>query len=257
MVYPLLKRISIMYYVYGLYKKRAKYKTNLLDENLFYIGIASSDKNFYFRMQNHKREKSNPYKLNTIAKYDFIVKILWCVETQQETEEREEFLIRWFGRKINRTGILTNILCGSKDYSCIHKKRTKATKQKISKALKKINKNKNVIIANRDRNLTLPYNKIITLIEEWAKNPLETQQSFATKHNIKRSKFKDWLRLYKPEYIGLTKKKQLEIFNKIYDSNKSTKNIITLYMIETGYSETKAKGVYYRLVRTIQNTKNG
>ncbi len=245
-----------MYYIYALYKKNTEYRTGFLEENLFYIGISSSDKNFYFRMQNHKKEKSNPYKLNIIAKYDFFVKVLWQINTKEEAESREEFLIRWFGRKINKTGCLTNILCGSTDYSYIHKKRTKSTKNKISKALKRINKDQNKIIANRDRNLTTPYERVIELIEEWAINPLETQQDFATRHGISRSKFKDWLRLYKPKYIGLTKQKQLEIFNQIYDKNKTTKRIIEDYAKMSGYDYIKAKAVYYRLVKTIQNKKN-
>lgn len=244
-----------MYYVYGLYKKNIKYKTNTLDENLFYIGISSSNKNFYFRMKNHKKEKSNPYKLNIIAKYDFIIRILWQVHTKEDAEQREEFLIRWFGRKIDKTGLLTNILSSSTDYSRVHTKRTKATCKKISKALKKINNDPNKIIANRDRNLTVPYDKVMILIEEWAKNPLETQQDFATRNGINRSKFKDWLRLYKPEYIGLTKKKQLEIFNKVYDKNKSSKEIITLYMTEAGCSYNKAHGVYYKLINKLKRKK--
>lgn len=245
-----------MYYVYGLYKKNIRYKTNLLDENLFYIGISSSDKNLYFRMKNHKREQSNPYKLNIIAKYDFVVKILWQTEYKEDAEKREEFLIRWFGRKIDKTGNLTNILTSSYDVNYARKHFSKSTKSKISKALKKMYKNQDKIIENRNRNLTIPYDRVIELIEEWAANPLETQQDFTSRHNISRSKFKDWLRLYKPEYIGLTKKKQLEIFNRIYDKNKLPKDIIALYMVESGYSHAKAKGVYYRLVKTIQNTKN-
>lgn len=242
-----------MYYVYGLYKKNIQYKTNSLAENLFYIGISSSDKNFYFRIKNHKREKSNPYKLNTIAKYDFIVRVLWQTNTKEEAEQREEFLIRWFGRKIDKTGFLTNILVSSTDYSNIHTKRTKATRNKISKALKKINKDYNKIIANRDRNLTVPYDKIMQLIETWAENPLDTQQNFATKNGISRSKFKDWIRLYKPEYIGLTKNKQLEIFDKIYIKQKSIKDSVLLYMADTGYTYNKAKAVYYRLMKKYRN----
>lgn len=242
-----------MYYVYGLYKKNIKYKTNTLDENLFYVGISSSDKNFYFRMKNHKREKSNPYKLNIIAKYDFVVRVLWKLNTKEDAEEREKFLINWFGRRINKTGILTNILSGFDDKSYRAKSHTIATRKKISKALKKINNDPNKIIANRDRNLTVPYDRVMILIEEWAKNPLETQQDFATRNGINRSKFKDWLRLYKPEYIGLTKKKQLEILNKVYDTNKSPKDIIALYMVESGYCYTEAKGVYYRLIKKLKN----
>jgi uncharacterized protein (DUF2344 family) len=244
-----------MYYIYGLYKKNIKYKTNTLKENLFYVGISSSDKNFYFRIKNHKKEKSNPYKLNTIAKYDFIIRVFWQVDSKEEAETREEFLIRWFGRKVNKAGCLTNILTSSKDYSHIHTKKTQATKNKISKALKKINQNQNKIIANRDRNLTMPYDKVIELIEEWAMNPLETQQDFATRMGIKRSKFKDWLRLYRPNYIGLTKQKQLEIFNKVYNKNKLHKDIISLYMAESGYSYKKAKSVYNRLINKLKSIK--
>lgn len=238
-----------MYYIYGLYKKNIKYKTNTVDENLFYVGISSSDKNFYFRIKNHKREKSNPYKLNIIAKYDFIVKIFWNTAIKQEAEDREEFLIRWFGKKIEKTGILVNILSDSKDYSRVHSKRTQETKTKISKALKKINQNHDKIIANRNRNLTVPYDKVISLIEEWAKNPLETQQSFANRNNITRSKFKDWIRLYKPEYIGLTKKAQKKLFESIDKNNKTPAQIIKKYAILSGYTENQAKGVYYRLLK--------
>lgn len=237
-----------MNYIYGLYKKNITYHKNSLDEHLFYIGITEKGKNYYFRSKNHKREKSNPFKLNIIAKYDYIIKILWETETREEAEEREAFLIRWFGRKQDG-GILVNILSHSKDQSLIHQPRTQSTKNKISKALKKINQNSNIRIANRDRNLTKPYNEVIALIEEWAKNPLETQQNFANKHNISRSKFKDWIRLYKPNYIGLTKKMQKKIFDQIIQTNKTINDIIQEYMNLTGYTFSKAKGVYYRLNR--------
>lgn len=245
-----------MYYVYGLYKKNIKYNSNSLSENLFYIGITSEGKNFYFRVKNHKRERTNPYKLNIIAKYDFVIKVLWATKTKEEAEERESFLINWFGRRINKTGILVNILSDSKDVGYARKSITENTRQKISKALKKINKDKNKIIENRDRNLTVPYDRVIYLIEEWAKNPLETQQDFSSRNGIKRSKFKDWLRLYRPEYLGLTKKKQLEIFNKVYNKNKPPKDIINLYMAESGYSYKKAKGVYYRIVNKHKGNNN-
>ena len=100
-------------------------------------------------MKNHKTGKYNLNKLNIIAKYDFIVRVFWNMETKQEAENREEFLINWFGRKVNKTGILTNVLSGAKDYAFIGKKQTVATRKKISKALKKINQDQNKIIANR------------------------------------------------------------------------------------------------------------
>lgn len=244
-----------MNYVYGLYKKNTNYYTNSIDENLFYIGITEQGKNYYFRYKNHKREKSNPYKLNIIAKYDYIIKILWETETRDEAEKREEFLIRWFGRKQDG-GILVNILSHSKDQSLIHKPKTQITKKRISKALKKINNNLDIRIANRDRNLTKPHSEIMQLIEEWAKNPLETQQNFASKHNISRSKFKDWIRLYKPEYTGLTKKIQKKLFDQIIQTNKTAKNIIQEYMSLTNYNFAKAKGVYYRLTNSKNQINN-
>ena len=100
----------------------------------------------------------------------------------------------------------------------------------------------------------MSYNEIIQIIEEWSRNPLETQQDFANKHNISRSKFKDWIRLYKPEYIGLTKKIQKKLFDQIIKINKTNATIIQEYMTLTGYSFSKAKGVYYRL--TTNTGKN-
>lgn len=224
------------HYIYGLYKK------NCTDSNrqLFYIGITSGDKNLYFRKNNHYRESANKQKLNIINKYDFDLKILWSVKTRKEAEEREEFLIRWFGR-IKDGGTLCNICENAKDVSKArtyirkNKKRRKATKEEK--------------ISNRNRNLTVPYNEIIKLIKKWAKNPLETQQNFAKKHGISRSKFKDWLRLYAPEYIGLTKKIQKEKFDSIQKENKTVKEIISEFSNITGYSYEKSKGVYYRLIR--------
>jgi hypothetical protein len=236
-----------MNYIYGLYKKNIAYKTNSLFEHLFYIGIAGGEKNLYHREKNHRRERSNPQKLNIIAKYDFELKILWKTHTIEDLKNREEFLIRWFGRKSDG-GILTNILSSADDFSLCHKPKTEQTKKRIAKALKNINKNHDTKIANRDRNLTKPYQEIIDLIETWAQNPLESQQFFANKHKISRSKFKDWIRLYKPEYIGLTKRKKLEIFQSINNKDtKSKKDIIYEYSTKSGLTIDQSKAIVYRL----------
>lgn len=236
-----------MNYIYGLYKKNATYTTNTIDEHLFYIGIASNEKNLYHRSKNHKLDKSNPFKLNIIAKYDFELKILWQTKNNQESKDREEFLIRWFGKRSDG-GILTNILSSTRDLSLCHKPKTDATKQKISKALKKINEQKDIRLANRDRNLTKPYNEILELIEDWAKNPLESQQDFANRNGISRSKFKDWIRLYKPQYIGLTKKRQIEIFKSIVNKNTRKKqDIINEYSLKSGLTISQSKAIIYRL----------
>ena len=241
------RRVTKMNYVYGLYKKNVTYKTNAIDENLFYIGITSNEKNLYHRNKNHKLDKSNPFKLNIIAKYDFELKILWKTKSNQEAKDREEFLIRWFGKRSDG-GILTNILSSTYDLSLCHKPKTFATKQRISKALKKINEQRDVRLANRDRNLTKPYDEIIKLIEDWAKNPLESQQDFANRAGISRSKFKDWIRLYRPQYIGLTKRTQNEIFKSI--ANKDTRkkqDIIHEYSLKSGLTTNQSKGIVYRL----------
>lgn len=242
------------HYIYGLYKKNCEYRTNSISENLFYIGIASGEKNLYFREKNHKKEKSNLLKLNIIAKYDFYLKILWKVDTKEECEEREAFLIKWF-KRYKDGGILANHLKSSKDFSGINKPITQQTKLKLSKALKKINEKEDFRIKNRDRNLTKPYKEILLLIEKWANNPLETQQKFANRHNISRSKFKDWLRLYKPEYIGLTKKKQKELFFSIYKSDKKPLDIINEFAKLSGYKKEKSKGIYYKFIKQLISNK--
>ena len=165
------------HYVYGLYTK------NQDKPILFYVGISSGDRNLYFRKKNHRNETANPHKLAVIRKYDFDLQIIWTVDSREEAENREEFLIRWFGDQ------LTNIAKHSKDLS-----RAKSKPKKPKGGWKK--HSKEAILANRNRNLTIPYNKIMALIEEWGKNPLESQTDFAMKNNISRSKFKDWIRLY-------------------------------------------------------------
>lgn len=233
------------YYIYGLYKKNIKYKKNSIDEHLFYIGITNNN-NLYYREKNHRREPYNPHKLNIINKYDFILKIIWESETREEAEDRESFLIRWFG-KIQDGGILVNVLDSANDTKYARLSFSEEKRKKISKALKKINENKETRIKNRDRNLTVPYEKIMLLIEEWEKNPFETQENFSKRNNISRSKFKDWLRLYRPDCIGLTKRKYKEIYDSIIKNDKKIKNIIQEFSDKSGLTFEKSKSIYYRL----------
>jgi len=218
------------HYVYGLYTKN----TDL--PRLFYIGISSGDKNLYYREKNHRSDTYNPYKLSIIKKYDFDLHVIWITDSREEAEKREEFLIRWLGESI------TNLCKHSKDLSYARAKERKPKEQwkKHSKEAKR---------ENRDRNLTVTYSEIIRLIEEWKQNPLETQQNFANRKNISRSKFKDWLRLYSPESIGLTKRYQREVFNQIDKSNKKPRDIINEFSSLTNYTYNQAKAIYYRLIK--------
>lgn len=236
------------YYVYGLYKKNIFYKTLNIEEGLFYVGITDSI-NIKFRQKNHSVESFNPHKLNIIKKYDFNMKILWEVDSKKECEEREIFLINWFGL-INEGGILSNIIKSNDDgIKRARKKITKQSKIKLSKSLKSYYSNKENIVKNRDRNLTVPYDIVIELIEEWAKNPLESQDSFAKRKGVSRSKFKDWLKLYKPEYIGLTKKIKAKIFNRIQEKiTISNVKLCDIFLEEsniTGLTKKQIKGLYY------------
>jgi hypothetical protein len=249
-VYNIARRLIMQkkYYVYGLYKKNISYRTLNIEEGLFYIGITDSV-NIYFREKNHSKESFNPHKLNIIKKYDFSMKILWEVENKEECKEREIFLINWFGL-INEGGILSNIIKSNDDgIKRARKKITNQSKIKLSKSLKSHYSNKENIVKNRDRNLTVPYDIVIELIEEWAKNPLESQDSFAKRKGVSRSKFKDWLKLYKPEYVGLTKKIKAKIFNRIQEkviaNNMKLRDIFLEESDITGLTEKQIKGLYY------------
>ena len=78
-------------YIYGLYKEKFEYKTNKLDEGLFYIGIT---KDLKTRMIGHKNKRNNPIKKSYINKYGFTVKVLYECESYEEALEKETFLIR-------------------------------------------------------------------------------------------------------------------------------------------------------------------
>lgn len=213
------------HYVYGLYKKNIEYYNLGIGEHLFYVGISSGDKNLYFREKNH-RNQSCGYKLNIINKYDFDLNVLWSCDSRSEAEEREAFLIRWFKSQ------LCNILESSKDLS-----RARSRPRKPKEQWKK--RSPESRIANRDRSLTVEYEKVLSLLDEWAKNPLESQQDFANRHGVTRSKFKDWMRMYRPEYIGLTKKFWRDLVTKykkqLGDSAKQI-DIARAMSLETGHS---------------------
>ena len=161
------------------------------------------------------------------------MRILWEADSREEAEDREEFLIRWLDN-------LCNICASANDMSHARSKPRKPRDQwkKHSDEARK---------ANRDRNLSVPYDEVMGIIEEWKKNPLESQQDFANRKGISRSKFKDWLRLYDPESIGLTKKTHRKIFEEAYVDGDRPKDTIQKIMNNTGWTYNKSKGLYYRI----------
>lgn len=92
-------------YVYGLFKTNI----NPTFKDLFYIGITNDVSN---RMMEHYYEKKNNYKNNCIKKYGINLRLLSIVASREEALEKEIFLIAYFGRVIDKTGQLANILPG-------------------------------------------------------------------------------------------------------------------------------------------------
>lgn len=93
-----------MNYIYLLLKKNKK---GSLLERVFYVGQTTCLKD---RIKNHKTTPTNnKIKHSIIKKYDYEHLVLWEIEDKNETNEREAFLIRWFGKICNNTGILANI----------------------------------------------------------------------------------------------------------------------------------------------------
>lgn len=96
------------YHVYLLIK--ANDKSLSWDNRIFYVGIT---KNIIIRMSGHKcNSRENKIKYNIIKKHGFFPVVLWTTDNYEDACERERFLIRWYGRIINKTGQLANICDG-------------------------------------------------------------------------------------------------------------------------------------------------
>jgi hypothetical protein len=214
-----MKEENKKYYVYGLYKKNVEYLTNKLDEHLFYIGITGAKRNpINRRATDHRKDRtSNKIKFNIINKYDFEIRILYTFDTKEEAEEREEFLIRWFG-KIMDGRILANVLDSTKDQ--VYKYMSIEDKEKMVRNSTIKKRTKEERIKARDKNLTVPYNQVIEYLEEWVKNPLERHIDFCKRKGICVSKFKGWITLYRPEYLNLVNKIKEEILENIVKTHK-------------------------------------
>jgi len=187
-------------YIYGLYKENFEYKTNRLDEGLFYIGIT---KDLKTRINGHKSKGNNPIKKSYIDKYGLIVKILYECDSYDEALEKESFLIRWFGKIMDNTGILTNILTESQDIGkCnLGKKFALEHKQKISEAC--LNRNIEYWNKQRDQRLALPLEKIYDILQEWQESFPINKKDICKKYNIKNNVFNWWIRKYRPDLRNL------------------------------------------------------
>jgi predicted GIY-YIG superfamily endonuclease len=199
-------------YIYGLYKENFEYVTNKIDEGLFYIGIT---KDLRRRMIGHKSNSSNPIKKAYIKKYGFVVKILYECNSYEEALERESFLIRWFGKIQDNSGILTNILEEQKDICKYNlgKKFSSDHRKNMSESCQ--NRDKEYWDNQRDERLSLPLDEIYKILQEWEDSfPIE-KESICKKYNIKRNVFNWWIRKYRPDLRNLTCENRIKHIKKM------------------------------------------
>jgi predicted GIY-YIG superfamily endonuclease len=201
------------YYVYGFFKENTK--------ELYYVGIT---KNIRVRMNGHRSKSSvNPIKQNYMKKYGCRVEILWENLTVEEAQDREMFLIGWFGTINEGTGILTNILTETTGICSLAKgsKRSKETKRKMSKSAIERNKNPEYITKQRESQLSnggFTIDEIHSIISEWEHSdngmPI-TKNKILEKYKIKKSRFNGWVDKYRPELNSFTtdnKKKHVKLW---------------------------------------------
>lgn len=202
-------------YVYGLYKEKFKYKTNKIDEGLFYIGIT---KDLKTRTNGHKNKSNNPIKKAYINKYGLIVKVLFNCDSYEEALEKESFLIRWFGKIQDDTGILTNVLTESKDIGKCNLGKIFSSDHRKNMSDSCLNRDNKYWKKQRDERLSLPLEEIHKVLKEWEDSfPIE-KNSICKKYNIKPNVFNWWIRKYKPELRNLishNKVKHIERMEKL------------------------------------------
>lgn len=217
-------------YIYGLYKEKFEYKNvNKLDEGLFYIGIT---KNLHTRMNSHRTCSSNPIKKSYINKYGFIVKILFECDSYEEAMEKETFLIRWFGKIAENTGILTNILTESNDISLYNIGQTFSSDHRKNMSESCLNRSEKYWNKQRDERLTLPLEEIHKILQEWQDSfPIE-KTNICKKYNIKNNLFNWWIRKYRPDLRNLTYENRIKHIEKMNSLNLNQKEYAELIGVD-------------------------
>jgi predicted GIY-YIG superfamily endonuclease/transposase-like protein len=201
-------------YIYGLYKEKFEYKKNKLDEGLFYIGIT---KNLKIRMQGYRSKNNNPIKTSYINKYGFVVKILYECDSYEEALEKEAFVIRWFGKVQNGTGILTNILIESTDICNFNLGKSFSTEHKAKISESSFNRGELYWTEQRNKRLSLPIEQIHKILQEW-QDSFPIDKSICKKYQIKPNVFNWWIRKYRPDLRNLlneNRKKHIDKMNSL------------------------------------------
>lgn len=216
-------------YVYGLYKEKFDYKTNKLDEGLFYIGIT---KNLKTRINGHRSKNNNPIKKSYINKYGLIVKILYKCESYEEALERETFLIKWFGKIQDNTGILTNILTESSDIGFYNKEQKFSSGHRKNMSESSLNRVEEYWNKQRDERLSLPLSEIYEILQEWQDSfPIE-KENICKKYNIKNNVFNWWIRKYRPDLRNLTYENRVKHIEKMNNLGLNQKEYAELIGVD-------------------------
>lgn len=202
-------------YIYGLYKENFEYTTNKIDEGLFYIGITN---NIRTRLNGHRSRGSNELKKNYINKYGATIKVLYECDSYEKAIEKETFLIKWFGRLIDDTGILANILIEPCDISKanIGKTFSEEHKSKISQSC--LNRDDSYWEDQRNARLALPIEEIHRILQEW-EDSFPVDKSICKKYNIKNNVFNWWIRKYRPDLRNLLNRNRKKHIQKMIKLN--------------------------------------
>lgn len=215
-------------YVYGLYKSNS--------DDLYYIGIT---KDLYTRLNGHKtKATANPLKHNYIKKYGCDMKVFWEDLPLEEAEERELFLINWYGTINDGTGQLTNILTEKNPIKTWNKgkKFSKETRYNMSEAAKERNKSQSYIDNQRQSHLDRPLEEIMDILSEWecSDNGLPiTKKKILKKYNIKNSRFNWWIQRYRPDLKYFTIENKIQHYKLFKQSTLSQKK----YADKNGFSQ--------------------
>jgi predicted GIY-YIG superfamily endonuclease/predicted transcriptional regulator len=202
-------------YIYGLYKENFEYTSNKIDEGLFYVGIT---KNIKTRINGHKSKTNNLLKKAYIKKYGIIFKILYECECYEEAIEKEAFLIRWFGRLIDNTGILTNILIESKDICNFNLGKSFSTQHKAKISESSLNRSELYWAEQRNKRLSLPIEQIHKILQEW-QDSFPIDKSICKKYKIKPNVFNWWIRKYRPDLRNLLNENRKKHIQKMIELN--------------------------------------
>jgi len=163
------------------------YRHIRLDKNEpFYIGIGT-DTNYARAYSKHSRNK---FWNRVINKADYEVEILFDNISKNEAKAKEIEFIKLYGKKIDKTGTLTNISDGGDGNS--GGKHTEETKKRIAEA----NKYKDYSKVDRSYTQTIEYKQKISSINKGRKMPesmkeksrdrmLNTKLSEETKNKIR------------------------------------------------------------------------